>query len=190
MARTMLDEDEPMSIKEFTRSKYYHDGLWELFRGELIAMSPARAGHDAIVNRLSYFMQDALEKAGKACVVSGPNTAVLVEDDSFVMPDIIVSCDHTRVDKNGRYRICPELVVEVLSPATRNYCLGEKRQLYKDGGVSEYWIADIENKMIIVENFDLNKEMRYYSGDVAVSGIHDCFNFPVDDVMTDPFLFI
>jgi Uma2 family endonuclease len=187
MARTMLDENEPMTIQEFVRSKYYHDGLWELFRGELIAMSPARAGHDVIVNRLSHLMQSALEKAKMQCAVSGPNTAVLVENDSFVMPDIIISCDHKRVDKDGRYRICPELVVEVLSPATRNYCLGEKKQLYKDGGVTEYWIVDIENKMVIVENFDNNKVVISYSGDTAVSDVYECLKIRVDDLMINPF---
>jgi Uma2 family endonuclease len=41
-------------------------------------------------------------------------------------------------------RGAPELIVEVLSPETRERDLGEKKRLYQWAGVFEYWIADPE----------------------------------------------
>ena len=42
----------------------------------------------------------------------------------------------------------PDLVVEVLSPATRANDLGVKRDLYLDSGVSELWLADPDSRAI------------------------------------------
>ncbi|HUP51898.1 MAG TPA: Uma2 family endonuclease, partial [Longimicrobiales bacterium] len=38
----------------------------------------------------------------------------------------------------------PDLVVEVLSPATGRRDLGEKLLLYAESGIAEYWIVDPE----------------------------------------------
>ena len=44
----------------------------------------------------------------------------------------------------------PSLVIEVLSGATRRRDLGDKRKLYMDAGVPEYWIVDPEAKRVLV----------------------------------------
>jgi|SRR5579884_832575 len=36
----------------------------------------------------------------------------------------------------------PDLVVEILSPSSRGRDLGEKAEIYAEGGVPEYWIVD------------------------------------------------
>jgi Uma2 family endonuclease len=187
MARVMLDEDEPMTIKEFLLSKYYHDGLWELFRGELIAMSPARVGHDFTVSRISHLFQSAISSFSMNCRVAGQTTAVLYEDDSFVMPDVLVTCDKSRIDENGRFRPAPEVIVEVLSPATREYCLHEKKDLYRDAGADEYWIVDLEDLSVTVENFKTNRRKRYGVKESIVSDFSSAFNFEVESVFV-PFL--
>jgi len=38
----------------------------------------------------------------------------------------------------------PELAVEVLSPSTRRFDLGMKKDLYAESGVENYWIIDPE----------------------------------------------
>ena len=44
----------------------------------------------------------------------------------------------------------PDLVVEVLSPATRANDLGPKRRAYLDGGVSELWPVDPAARTVLV----------------------------------------
>ena len=47
-------------------------------------------------------------------------------------------------------RPTPILVVEVLSPATRRPDQMQKRELYLDAGVGEYWIVDGERREVRV----------------------------------------
>ena len=44
----------------------------------------------------------------------------------------------------------PDLVVEVLSPATGYYDLTKKRRVYQSYGVKEYWIVDPAAKTVEV----------------------------------------
>jgi Uma2 family endonuclease len=182
MARLLLDESEPMSIDEFVCSIYYHEGIWELFRGELVGMSPAISWHDFTVNRISHLFQSVIEARGGRRKVGGSNTAVLHHDDSFVMPDVFVSGDESRMNEKGRYATAPELIVEVLSPATRAYCLGEKKDLYRDAGAEEYWAVDTDDKYIIVENFRTGFKKKFLMGDLIQSDFDSGFNFYVADV--------
>ncbi|MDR1205618.1 MAG: Uma2 family endonuclease [Peptococcaceae bacterium] len=182
MARLLLDESEPMSIDEFICSIYYHEGIWELFRGELVGMSPAVSWHDFTVNRISYLFQSVIEARGGRCRVGGSNTAVLHHDDSFVMPDVFVSCDETRMNEKGRYAAAPELIVEVLSPATRAYCLGEKKDLYREAGAEEYWAVDTDARYILVENFRTGFKKQFSMGDSIQSDFDSGFNLDVADV--------
>jgi Uma2 family endonuclease len=59
--------------------------------------------------------------------------------------------------RDRRERIGPErvegpadLVVEVTSSGTRSYDLGEKAQVYREGGVAEYWVVDPERREVVV----------------------------------------
>lgn len=64
------------------------------------------------------------------------------EDVDFVLqPDLMVVCDRNKVDCHGIHG-APDLVVEVLSPATARYDKIIKLSLYQRAGVPEYWIAD------------------------------------------------
>ncbi len=55
----------------------------------------------------------------------------------------------------------PDMVVEILSPSTRNIDLRVKSDRYLNCGVKEYWIVDPKEKTISVwrnENLSLKKE--------------------------------
>jgi Uma2 family endonuclease len=42
----------------------------------------------------------------------------------------------------------PILIVEILSPSTRRRDREQKRELYADAGVAEYWLVDPETRSI------------------------------------------
>jgi Uma2 family endonuclease len=44
-----------------------------------------------------------------------------------------------------------DLVVEILSKSTRGYGLNEKRRAYRDHRISEVWLVDADNKVLIVD---------------------------------------
>ncbi|HEV2660233.1 MAG TPA: Uma2 family endonuclease, partial [Ktedonobacteraceae bacterium] len=63
--------------------------------------------------------------------------------NTIVQPDVIVVLS-ARLDRITPSRIkgAPDLVVEVLSPATEKYDRNEKRAAYERAGVTEYWLVD------------------------------------------------
>ena len=71
-------------------------------------------------------------------------------------PDILFVAKHrlallTEQQAEG----APDLVVEVLSPATGYYDLTKKRRVYEAAGVQEYWIVDpIEHTVLVLDNID------------------------------------
>jgi Uma2 family endonuclease len=42
----------------------------------------------------------------------------------------------------------PDIVIEILSPSTAHYDLGEKRDIYETYGVKEYFIVDPSTKIV------------------------------------------
>ncbi|MGV8121676.1 MAG: Uma2 family endonuclease [Candidatus Xenobiia bacterium LiM19] len=56
---------------------------------------------------------------------------------TWVQPDRVIVCDPSKIDERG-CKGAPDLIVEILSPATARKDMKEKLILYKTVGVSEY----------------------------------------------------
>ena len=69
---------------------------------------------------------------------------VVLSDTDVVQPDLLfVSRGRERLLRGGEnVRGAPDLVVEILSPATADRDRGHKRELYGRHGVTEYWLVD------------------------------------------------
>jgi Uma2 family endonuclease len=62
-------------------------------------------------------------------------------------------CDKENI-RDDKYYGIPTLIIEVISPSTRNNDLIKKLNLYVNSGVKEYVIVDPKNKNIIHWNFN------------------------------------
>jgi Uma2 family endonuclease len=82
---------------------------------------------------------------------------------TVVQPDIVVVCDPAKLDKRGCLG-APDLIVEILSPATRKYDLNEKFNLYERSGVKEYWVVSPNDEDVTV--FLLQADGKYNRGTV------------------------
>ncbi len=69
-----------------------------------------------------------------------------------------MTCDPVRLDEKGCLG-APDLVVEILSPATSRRDWKDKFSLYEEFGVREYWIVDPAAKTVVV--FILGNDGRY-----------------------------
>jgi Uma2 family endonuclease len=183
MVMMLLDETE-MSLRDFVSSKLHHDGGWELLKGELVAMSPARAKHELVSVQVPHLFKTILGKHSKCKVYGGNMGLYFWNDDSFVIPDASVVCDQSKF-VDGRCVSGPEVVVEVLSPATRKYCLEEKRDLYEEKGVIEYWVVDLDERWVLIENFKSGFKRRFEMGEQLHSDFFENMNVTVDDVFID-----
>lgn len=84
-----------------------------------------------------------------------------------VQPDIIVICDRDNMDKKGKYKGVPTLVVEVLSTSTRSKDMLKKLELYRQCGVKEYWMVDPKNNLVnvyIFDNNDITDSLAFHKG--------------------------
>ena len=121
---------------------------YEVIDGELFVTPAPSPVHQRAVRELLYLIGpyvtahaigDAL--MAPADVVYGPRK--MVQPDLFVMP--LVNGAPARTWTEVGHLI---LAVEVLSPSTRRVDRGEKRDLYQGKGVPEYWIVDLDDRLI------------------------------------------
>ena len=78
--------------------------------------------------------------------------------DTVVQPDISVICDHQKLDSRGCVG-SPDLIVEILSPATAAKDLKVKRALYEKHGVPEYWLIHPTDKVVM--SYHLGEDGQY-----------------------------
>ena len=122
----------------------------ELIDGEYWIMpSPTGPHQGAILNigsELWRFVR--ANKLGKVFIA--PFDVILSPNDVF-QPDVIfLSNERMRFRTGDNIRGAPDLVVEVLSPSTAARDRGVKRDRYARFGVREYWMADLEARLIEV----------------------------------------
>ena len=112
------------------------------------------------------------------------------EKINVVQPDILVICDQQKIDKKGKYRGVPTLVVEVLSDSTRSRDLVKKLDLYMESGINEYWIVNTPSKEIYIYVFADNiieKILPFKGDEIAESEIFQGLEVPLKQVFQLPF---
>jgi len=137
--------------RRFTYAEYCgwpDEERWELIAGEAWDMSPAPdTAHQAAVTELAYSLHGHFRGQSGCQVFVAPTDLLLPAVDeadedveTVVQPDLLVVCDRDKV-RDACVRGAPELVVEIVSPATARRDAGIKRELYEGAGVAEYWIV-------------------------------------------------
>ena len=82
-------------------------------------------------------------------------------------------------------RIVPNLVVEIFSPATAQKDQTEKKAIYAENGVEEYWIVDSKRREITVFTLSGKRFGRgtvYTARDTLRSRVFDGFTLRVSEV--------
>lgn len=137
----------PMTLAEFLAWDETQAEKAEFFAGEIFMMSGATNEHNLVaVNVLTSLRQRV---RGGPCLVYNSDTKVLIEsEESGFYPDIAVSCDPR--DRSSRLGLRhPKLIVEVLSPSTRDFDSTEKRQIYQTlDSLQEYLLIDTERRFV------------------------------------------
>ncbi len=133
--------------KRYTYQDYLtwpDDERWEIIDGAAYNMSPApKVKHQRIVSRFDYEFTSKL----KECLHFIAPTDVVFDDFNIVQPDFFVVCDRDRITEDN-IRGAPDLIVEVVSPATELKDRREKKVLYEQSGVKEYIIVFPEREYL------------------------------------------
>ena len=82
-------------------------------------------------------------------------------ENKIVIPDVSINCN-TRDRKNVSLTGIPRMVMEVLSDSTEEYDRGEKMEIYRKVGISEYWIVDWRKKEVEIYELDYENDRPKY----------------------------
>jgi Uma2 family endonuclease len=165
---------------------------YEIIDGELFVSKQPSWEHQFAASEISRALQNWSHERRLGWSTQVPGL-VFAEDDD-VVPDV-VWISHERLanglDSAGHLTVAPELVVEVLSPGTRN----ERRDrdsklgLYSRRGVREYWIVDGFQREVLVFRQDgtmLRLAATLTDTDVLQSPMLPGFACPVVDLWWPP----
>ena len=146
---------EKISIAEYLEMENAALEKHEYYQGEIFAMSGAKMPHNIVARNLFGALIQKLK--GKRCQPFGSYMRIHVEANTlFTYPDISIVCGDIITLNNDDYNVLnPSVLIEVLSPSTKNYDRGEKFKLYRDIPTLKEYIL-IDSLSVNIEVFRLN----------------------------------
>lgn len=118
-----------LTADEFLAIEFPSDTKAELDNGVIKMMSGGTGSHARVQRNVQFALQSKLRETG--CSAWGPDMAVRTHQLSIRYPDVSVFCGRDGIE-NDKLKAFddPKLVVEVLSPSTRNEDETEKLHEY------------------------------------------------------------
>lgn len=125
-----------LPIPTFTPAEYLEydrrrEDKFEYLDGVIIAMAGGSPRHGNLASRIPILLGPAI--FSKGCLPFSSDVRLMLEPRrAYAYPDFSIVCGSAKYSDNAWDTITnPALVVEVLSPATARYDVGEKAALYK-----------------------------------------------------------
>jgi Uma2 family endonuclease len=140
-----------MSREEYLELTLTSDIKYEFVNHELVAMSGGRPVHAALCMNVSTALHVHLLGRGGTCRPTTSDQRLYVEaTDSHFYPDVQVICGRYELALDRLSVLNPTVIVEVLSPSTRDYDLGVKWAHYRRiPSLQTYLLVDPENRSVL-----------------------------------------
>lgn len=144
-----------LAEKNCTREEYlaqekHAEIKHEFFQGEIFAISGGTFNHSAIAVNISTTLKNRLR--GKNCTPMNSDMRIHTPSGLDTYPDVSVFCGAPELQDDRRTLLNPMVIIEVLSPTTRDYDRGGKFTLYRSiPTLRDYVLADSEQ--MFVEHF-------------------------------------
>jgi len=126
----------------------------ELWNGEIVMSPTPTPSHQTIVINLAFLLRDHVRDKKAGTVFVSP-LDVIFSPQRVVQPDVFFVSNARKGIIQDRVQGVPDLTMEVVSPGSWKRDRMEKKALYEQAGVSEYWIVDPDGETI--EVFALTK---------------------------------
>ena len=161
---------------------------YEIIDGELYVSKQPHYYHQLVCAELGYRLQTWSRENESGQVNYAPG--LIFADDDDVAPDIVWSSFPRLkmiLQEDGKLHAAPELVIEVLSPGSRNESRDReaKLKLYSQRGVGEYWIVDWMTRRIEVyrrEQAELNLVSTLLESDSLTTPLLPGFVCPLPEL--------
>lgn len=127
----------------------------ELINGELIVEDKISTEHNRAVVSIVCTIANYINEGSGAGEVFSSNVALYCNDiddgcsAEFYLPDIMVVCNSSIINDEGVHG-APDMVIEVVSPESKQRDYNAKLSTYKIIGVIEYWIVDLADGLVTV----------------------------------------
>ena len=165
-----------VSTETFTQKEFKHwlderpasdINHYELLRGRIVMSPPAGWPHGSVESNIHVPLGSFVRARGLGITLGSsagydlPSGDTVEPDISFIANDRLTAGP---APQPGKFvRIVPNLVVEILSPATAQKDRTEKKSIYEENGVAEYWLVDTKRHEITVYTL---REKRFGRGKV------------------------
>ncbi len=143
------------SVKEYLDWEKDSPEKHEYFQGEVFSMAGAGKAHNLIFSNI--FGELYIGLKGKPCRPFGSDLRIHIPQNTlFTYPDISIVCNELVPSPDDHESfVLPTILLEILSPSTKNYDRGSKFKLYRDiPSLKEYILIDSES--LSIEAFRLN----------------------------------
>lgn len=173
------------------------DSNYELIDGVLVIHSPASTEHEQIFSYLNRFLGFYVEEKGLGMLL-GSRLVMRLEPKWNPEPDLmLILSENQHKIKETRVEGAADLVIEILSKATREIDLEKKVPKYLECGVKEIWIIDPDNQEFSVYEKEAKKTWDVGKQDVPIEStlladfvlkpvwLWDRKNFPVNQLIKE-----
>lgn len=124
----------------------------ELIDGEIIVSPTPKKPHQDTTGNAYYLLKTIERQTPDMGEAQISPLDVHLDDENVVQPDVFwVSPDSLcKLGEDGYWHGAPDLVIEILSPSTAKRDKDDKFKLYEKYGTREYWLVDLEYKLVEV----------------------------------------
>lgn len=153
------------TIEEYLEMEENSVEKHEYYQGEVFAMAGPKVQHNIIARNLLVSLANKL-KGSKCQPFSSDQRIFAGAIDFLTYPDISVVCGDIETRNDDEWNITnPSILIEVLSPSTKNYNRGDKFMLYRSiATLKEYILVD--SLSVLIEAWFINEkhnwELREY----------------------------
>jgi Uma2 family endonuclease len=169
-----LSPDSMIIIKHASEHDYEslaNEDLKLEFDGECLYIhSPASKKHENVVFNLLAIFKRYLGRNPALGESIGSKFALKLPNGKRPEPDMVIVPRGVVGEYDSFYEGVPRMVIEILSPSTKDHDLLVKRKWYEESSVPEIWFIDLEGQKITT--LCLSKagtyEKREYTKDAAI----------------------
>ena len=162
---------------------------FELIDGIAYAMSAPVAKHQKILRELSGLLWSFLKGKPFEVFTAPFDVRLFPEDDesdtTVVQPDILVICDKSKLSDGRACKGAPDLIIEILSPASVMMDRQIKAEKYRIAGVKEYWIVNPDTLDIMINRLADGRYVSAVYTDIAESAVLPGFKVDLNSVRMD-----
>lgn len=141
------------------KHEYLNGWVYSLHWNPITNMAGASDAHVKVTGNVHYAFKTHLRGKGCGLYASDMRVKVEAKDKAYFYPDVMVTCDPEDQQRDTAKQ-SPLLIVEVLSPSTKDYDKGGKFDVYRLlSSLREYVLIDPTE--YLVEIFRLNEHQRW-----------------------------